>query len=403
MKKKDFLNTNAMNTAKGMRKVEHAKVQPKHIDVYLDAEARDDDPERTDLKRDETNVRPESKYYKDLDPMKLGGVKISARPNAFGELMSTTGPLKIELQKHHLQRAAYRLTDAKKKQSFEDLLQNYFHVNALDTAKEKLNQLLNTPVRPLTEPELTSIEAQLQSHDARLLNDTNALMHIIFDSRLRQATQAAMTNDQWSKLLKYALLSMYQRTAQAPPPWLGGDGHTKDTTGIPTVDDTPVPTGNTVRTETGEVFPDPTKNAVNQKEAGEQIPETSGANDIKPGGKKIGFERFYDMVLKQLRERSESAVMNTAHNILNRTPFLPQPFADFIDNNEAMKTLDPEGLNARTAVGVIREAFVTVKANWPASRRGAGYTDKMFQELQVAIDNFFLTDETAQTSGEPPP
>lgn len=202
MKKKDFLDTNAMNTAKGMRKVEHAKVQPKHIDVYLDAETRDNDPERQDLKENQTNVRPESKYYKSLDPMKLGGVKVSAKPNAYGELTSTTGPLKLELQKHHLQRATYRLTEAKKKQSFEDLLQNYFHVNALETAKAKLDQLLNTPLRPLTEPELSNIEAQLQSHDARLLNDTNALMHIIFDSRLLADVKKTLTNDEWSKLLK---------------------------------------------------------------------------------------------------------------------------------------------------------------------------------------------------------
>ena len=398
--KKQFLNKNAMNTAKGFKKVEHAKVQPKHIDIYLDAEAEEVIPERTDLKRDEANVRPESKYYKDLDPMKLGGVKVSGKPKVFSELMATTGSMNAELQKHHLQRASYRLSGAKKKQSFEDLLQNYFHVNALDAAKEQLNQLLNTPIRPLSETEMTQIEGQLKSHDARLLNDTNALMHIIFDSRLREDVKAAMTNDQWSKLLKYALLSMYQRTAQIPPEWLGGDGHTKDTTGIPTADPV-VLTGNIVKTDTGETFADPMKTDVNQKEASDQLPKPLGTTEHKPaaGRKagKMGFLTFYRLVLHQLRQRADLPVVGTAHNILSRLPSLPQAFGAFIFDQKDMQTLDPDGLNARTAVGVIREAFVWIKGK----NRQQGYTLNMLKDIEEACDDFFF--RQPQSSGETPP
>ena len=400
--KKQFLNKNAANTAKGFKKVEHAKIQPKHIDVYLDAEAEEAIPERNDLKRDQANVRPESTYYKDLDPMKLGGVKITAKPKVFSELMATTDPMNAELQKHHLQRASYRLSGAKKKQAFEDLLQNYFHINALDTAKEKLNQLLNTPIRPLSETEMTQIEGQLQSHDARLLNDTNALMHIIFDSRLREAVRAAMTNDQWSKLLKYALLSMYQRTAQTPPEWLGGDGHTKDTTGIPTADPVTL-TGNIVKTDTGETFADPTKTDVNLKEASDKLPERLGTTEHKPAatsGRKagrMGFLTFYRLVIHQLQQRVDSAVVGTAHNILSQLPSLPQNFNGFMFNNPAMRSLKPEELNARTAVGVIRTAFVWVKARG----RQQGYTTQMLKDLEKACDDFFF--RQPQSSGETPP
>ena len=387
MKKGSFLDKNAMNKSRGMHKVEHAKVQPKHIDVYLDAEARDDDPERTDLKRDETSVRPESKYYKSLDPLKLGGIKVSPKPNVFADLTPGTGPMKVELQKHHLQRATYRLTAAKKKQAFEDLLNNYFHVNLLDTAKEQLNQLLNTPIRPLTEPEMNNIEAQLKSHDARLLNDTNALMHIIFDSRLLAAARNTLTNDQWSELLKYALLSLYQRSAQPPPPWLG-HAHVKDTTGV-VHDDIPVATVYSMPNTKTDKFgsqPNPEKAAQHQQEAMQAMPGTSKSSKPQPqSGKRIGFKLYYDQIMNLLRDHADASLIQEGKRILNKSPHLPDSFTIYMVTNPAIDTLEPDKLNARQAVELIQDAYERIyyDINHPAL-----YTHKMLDNLREAVAFF---------------
>jgi hypothetical protein len=392
MKKGSFLNKNAMNTAKGMRKVEHAKITPKHIDVYLDAEARDDDPERTDLKRDETSVRPESKYYKSLDPLKLGGIKVSPKPNVFADLTPGTGPMKVELQKHHLQRATYRLTAAKKKQAFEDLLNNYFHVNLLDTAKEQLNQLLNTPIRPLTEPEMNNIEAQLRSHDARLLNDTNALMHIIFDSRLLAAARNTLTNDQWSQLLKYALLSLYQRSAQPPPPWLG-HAHVKDTTGV-VHDDIPVAEVYSMpntKTDKYGSQPNPEKTTQHQEEAAEAMPVKPQSSKTYPtSGKRMGFKLYYNQILNLLKEGADDSLIQEAQKMLNMSPHLPQAFITDIVSNAKLRTLQPGTLNAQIAVELIRRVFVDIYVN----NRPAQYTKAMLNAMREAVTFFFREKET---------
>ena len=380
MKRGSFLDKNAMNTAKGMRKVEHAKVQPKHIDIYLDAEARDDDRERSDLKRDETNVRPESKYYKSLDPLKLGGIKVSPKPNVLADLTPGTGPMQVELQKHHLQRAAYRLTEAKKKQSFEKLLHSYFHVDQLDVAKDQLNQLLNTPVRPLSEPEMNNIEAQLKSHDARLLNDTNAIMHIIFDSRLLTATREALTGDQWSGLLKYALLSLYQRTAQVPPSWLGPPP-TKDQSGV--ADETRAQdSGTMMRESDGSIRKEPAKTTKHQEE---------GANRNKPGvGRpkgKLGFGRYYMHIFNAVSTLSDSVILEEARDIVAHRTNLPDVVKKWIVSNAVYNATNTEKMNVRSAADILRAMFNDVYDM--NENRPAGYTQDMREKLNTAFDFFF--------------
>jgi hypothetical protein len=297
--------------------------------------------------------------------------------------------MKVELQKHHLQRATYRLTAAKKKQAFEDLLNNYFHVNLLDTAKEQLNQLLNTPIRPLTEPEMNNIEAQLRSHDARLLNDTNALMHIIFDSRLLAAARNTLTNDQWSQLLKYALLSLYQRSAQPPPPWLG-HAHVKDTTGV-VHDDIPVATVYSMpntKTDKYGSQPNPEKTAQNQQEAAQAMPGTSKSSKPQPqSGKRIGFKLYYDQIMNLLRDHADASLIQEAKRILNKSPNLPDSFTIYMVTNPAIDTLKPETLNARQAVELIQDAYARIyyDINHPAL-----YTHKMLDNLREAVA-FFLT------------
>ena len=380
MKRGSFMDKNAMNKARGMKKVEHALVQPKHIDIYLDAEARDDDPERSDLKRDETNVRPETKYYKSLDPLKLGGIKVTPKPNVLADLTPGTGPMQVELQKHHLQRAAYRLTEAKKKQSFEKLLHSYFHVDQLDVAKDQLNQLLNTPVRPLSEPEMNNIEAQLKSHDARLLNDTNAIMHIIFDSRLLTATREALTGDQWSGLLKYALLSLYQRTAQVPPSWLGPPP-TKDQSGV--ADETRAQdSGTMMRESDGSIRKDPAKTAKHQEEGANRNKQGVG----RPKGA-LGFGRYYLHVFNAVSTLSDSVILEEARDIVAHRTNLPDVVKKWIVSNAVYNATNTEKMNVRSAADILRAMFNDVYDM--NENRPAGYTQDMREKLNKAFDFFF--------------
>ena len=377
------MDKNAMNKARGMKKVEHALVQPKHIDIYLDAEARDDDPERSDLKRDETNVRPETKYYKSLDPLKLGGIKVTPKPNVLADLTPGTGPMQVELQKHHLQRAAYRLTEAKKKQSFEKLLHSYFHVDQLDVAKDQLNQLLNTPVRPLSEPEMNNIEAQLKSHDARLLNDTNAIMHIIFDSRLLTATREALTGDQWSGLLKYALLSLYQRTAQVPPSWLGPPP-TKDQSGV--ADETRAQdSGTMMRESDGSIRKDPAKTAKHQEEGANRNKQGVG----RPKGK-LGFNRYYGDILQAVSTHSDNVLIDEAQQILAHRSNLPEAVVAWIISHAVYNSTSPEIIDANIAAGMLHDMFNDIYTQ----NRPTGYTKDMREKLNKAFDFFFREKKT---------
>jgi hypothetical protein len=288
--------------------------------------------------------------------------------------------MQVELQKHHLQRAAYRLTEAKKKQSFEKLLHSYFHVDQLDVAKDQLNQLLNTPVRPLSEPEMNNIEAQLKSHDARLLNDTNAIMHIIFDSRLLTATREALTGDQWSGLLKYALLSLYQRTAQVPPSWLGPPP-TKDQSGV--ADETRAQdSGTMMRESDGSIRKDPAKTAKHQEE---------GANRNKPGvGRpkgKLGFGRYYMHIFNAVSTLSDSVILEEARDIVAHRTNLPDVVKKWIVSNAVYNATNTEKMNVRSAADILRAMFNDVYDM--NENRPAGYTQDMREKLNKAFDFFF--------------
>jgi hypothetical protein len=209
------------------KKQESAKVSA--VGVYLPGEAQEEIPERTNLNQHQANVKPKSNYFKSLDPMPTKAAEPKVRhPKIFSKLTYENQDLATEIQKHHLHRANARLTGEAKKQQFEDLINNYFYNGRLVVAQQNLAELVNAPSRVLNPDEIATIGGQIRNHDAALLNDTNALVHIVNNPTLRDEVRRTMTADQFSSLLKYALKSMYRRSAQKPPEWLGAEAlHTE--------------------------------------------------------------------------------------------------------------------------------------------------------------------------------
>lgn len=392
MKKSAFLNKNALNTATGLKKADSGKIKPKYIDIEIDPVARDDPPERTDLNRFEASVRPESSYYKSLDPKGLGGLKVEKKSNVFADLRATQ-PMKVELQKHHIQRAQFRLTEAAKKKSFDNLMVNYFHLNRTETPQAKLHDLVNTPIKPLTPSEIQQVELQLQQHDARLLTDTNAIQHIVASAELLNATKAALTTDQWSNLLRLALQNIFRRINAAPPAWLGAAG-LRDHNAVQT-DKPAYPAGVFTTDSTGETMKTEEQSDETMREAAARRPETfgtheeaeagatSGASGGSVGGAHFrahtGLRSFFNLIDTALNGQDEATIQMAAHKILTNSPTIPSYFRSFREQYET--AVDSENMTTEQSLQILLDAWMWLYT--PATRRGGKLSQP---EIQGLID-----------------
>lgn len=363
------------------KKVESEKVSM--IDLYPEQNVLELAAERKGLDVHQSNVKPLVDLQREEDPRGVSAVAVTKAPKVFQQLLkqSAKGSLDEELNKHHLQRASHRLSEASRKQKFDELINHYFYVGKTQKAQQTLASLLNTPIRPLTEPELQSIEQMIRTHDARLLNDSNALLHIINSTLLLQDIRKSLTSDQWSSLLRYALLSLYRRSSQVPPDWLGTVYKDASTTpGSATPDETFT---HVVSEEGKTESVDPT--AAHITEAAVLHPETSSGDmrirKERGPNSTLGIEKFKTFLMENLR--NDARFIQTAKGILTGDVSLPpKALSAFglsgLTSGPGGRTYEPERLTYSDADEIILE---TIRG---MTGKVQGMTKKWFEEYMEA-------------------
>jgi len=362
------------------KKVESEKVSM--IDLYPEQNVLELPAERKGLDVHQSNVKPLVDLQREEDPRGVSAVAVTKAPKVFQQLLkqSAKGSLDAELNKHHLQRASHRLSEASRKQKFDELINHYFYVGKTQKAQQTLASLLNTPVRPLTEPELQAIEQMIRTHDARLLNDSNALLHIINSTLLLQDIRKSLTSDQWSSLLRYALLSLYRRSSQVPPDWLGTVYKDASTTpGSATPDETFT---HVVSEEGKTESVDPT--AAHITEAAVLHPETSSkdtklTHKEKGPNKILSIARFKEVVMNALD--NDYQYIQIAKDILTGKGNLPRLVLDrFSFTGLTMeRSYDADRLNYLAADEIIYETLARMVLP-PAIQ---GMTKVWFREFEA--------------------